>query len=989
MEKKWQDSKKLGFGVLLVLLIIFVALFLLKGSKPSEEIFEKDFDNVYILEDDHYYLKRLNKDKKFEIESTSPSFQVEDEDGNRLDLEIISKKDNKYEILPPQKGYEEGKEYFLILDEGTRFTDENYQDARTLTIKIDRDQVEEYAFKDLVIETDREIEVLSQEKIKTDLDLKEGEILIGTPKNVEPFAYKIESVLPQDEYEVSLPALDEIYEEIDLYGEYKLRFSKQESDNIKMSLENSLRESDWFKSFRVNAESYGLTSFLDVSLENVDEALRGSIVITLDSDKPSAMGEAMLKNEDLKDFFDKNRVQIVHKFEMEFTYFLDVKNLGDMDMSLNFNLVSDNELTFEPKDILSLDKKEDDLAEWAKVKAFVQEVFDDNENKESFQFIYEAINYKQYLTVLPGLYFEFRMGPGLSMEGDIKLNFREAHSQQLNQGLRFKDYQFTRYYHEKEKARERKISLNGEAYFGGGLFTESNLVFIDKGIAYFSLGADAGFDSYLKSKQEIDFEALEKSKAEVFVDLGVFANFGFSAEVNYLLGKYRFEPEGIKLRKVLYEYGRDFLERSVKADDSKPYLEIEKVKDEVTVEEFFASNENFPYNIFPEEMKKKEDPHTSERIRLNIDSQDAREAEKFYQANLEKSLRLNRGEDPLSNPLMWAFTSVLDYYEEEDVFSMIWISGYYIRNSGVTDYELYYLSFDLNTGDLIELDQVLDAKDYASIQEEILRDAQERVRPSEDRIDNRRYPQTLTYVDTVFDQKDFDPEKIRDASQSYVYIGKDYPFMLKDGKIHLRYEIKYLENYSGETYLLGETVYFEAGGEKDQEGLSFQDVFSYQEVIDLYEQYNDNDELQVFENTNQVAYLYNMGYYDAISYTFFDLNKDGREEMLIAFRTESGFNLIDLYTIQDGRLIRLTKGHDSLERMGERIFVSILRDGRLYEMGSANGSEKVYAVYEISKDGKQMDKIKENINKAYPFDENDIMDLNDLEWLDITLPNGV
>lgn len=157
----------------------------------------------------------------------------------------------------------------------------------------------------------------------------------------------------------------------------------------------------------------------------------------------------------------------------------------------------------------------------------------------------------------------------------------------------------------------------------------------------------------------------------------------------------------------------------------------------------------------------------------------------------------------------------------------------------------------------------------------------------------------------------------------------------------------------------------------------------YQEGIETYAQYEDNEDLNEFENTSIVAHSVNMGYYEAISYTFYDLNEDGIDEMIMALRSDDYHSIVDFYTLKNNEMIRLTSGKGTLEMIGERVSAHILKDGKILTIGSSGAMDTYYSLYEMNEDANELDHLIETHNDPSIFNEEDKININELEWTDI------
>ena len=102
------------------------------------------------------------------------------------------------------------------------------------------------------------------------------------------------------------------------------------------------------------------------------------------------------------------------------------------------------------------------------------------------------------------------------------------------------------------------------------------------------------------------------------------------------------------------------------------------------------------------------------------------------------------------------------------------------------------------------------------------------------------------------------------------------------------------------------------------------------------------------------------GFYTDVVYHKTDLNNDGVDELLLAIEMKSGEkSLLDIRTLKDGKVIRLTNQENRLDQIGERMTVGILPDNSLLYRGAGTATSHIYAHYQFSEDGQSLVKGKE------------------------------
>ena len=139
------------------------------------------------------------------------------------------------------------------------------------------------------------------------------------------------------------------------------------------------------------------------------------------------------------------------------------------------------------------------------------------------------------------------------------------------------------------------------------------------------------------------------------------------------------------------------------------------------------------------------------------------------------------------------------------------------------------------------------------------------------------------------------------------------------------------------------------------------DYSSYNKVLDDYEKVAKGT-LSTGMDVNPLAgqVKSSQGFYTDVVYHKTDLNNDGVDELLLALEMKSGEkSLLDIRTLKDGKVIRLTNQENRLDQIGERMTVGILPDNSLLYRGAGTATSHIYAHYQFSEDGQSLVKGKE------------------------------
>lgn len=139
------------------------------------------------------------------------------------------------------------------------------------------------------------------------------------------------------------------------------------------------------------------------------------------------------------------------------------------------------------------------------------------------------------------------------------------------------------------------------------------------------------------------------------------------------------------------------------------------------------------------------------------------------------------------------------------------------------------------------------------------------------------------------------------------------------------------------------------------------DYSSYNKVLDDYEKVAKGT-LSTGMDVNPLASQVksSQGFYTDVVYHKTDLNNDGVDELLLALEMKGGGkSLLDIRTLKDRKVIRLTNQENHLDQIGERMTVGILPDNSLLYRGAGTATSHIYAHYQFSEDGQSLVKAKE------------------------------
>lgn len=229
---------------------------------------------------------------------------------------------------------------------------------------------------------------------------------------------------------------------------------------------------------------------------------------------------------------------------------------------------------------------------------------------------------------------------------------------------------------------------------------------------------------------------------------------------------------------------------SIKIEEDKDYLVIEFIDDLPSAYEVFAEL------TIGEEIR-------SNKAFLNIDSDDARLFQTQYDNMLESALSIAK-EAVEDNGQQWSYVAVQDTFKNENLLSFKWVAGWFLYRSGGMSHENYFSTFDLNSGNAVHLKELIDPNKYIAIQDMIVSDVKTAIQEiNHDFFFDEHYPETIEFIDTVYDDIEVNQESTDDYDKTFVYISSPYDFMVTENKIYIKYEVFYMFASNSNTYPIG------------------------------------------------------------------------------------------------------------------------------------------------------------------------------------------
>lgn len=309
--------KRLSSKIIIVLsiLIIFFIIFLLliKTLKKNNNEFiigktleiENSSDYLVQYENGDYYLMKANADITFLVTSDGSEVKYKIFDEEEKEVKTTIKKKKKYYEIASSNHYEAGKTYKMVLENGV-FVDEKLKKIETLYFTIVRPNANTQILNEKVIKVDNNIITNILEKdhyyqITSNLEYKKGDILYYQNKN-DVMVFKIDNIISNNGtfiMDTQNPTLEEIFKELDIYGEFNLNITDFiPNDDLKDYIEVAIEKSDLFNNIIPSVKA---DSLFDINIRpQSDGSARVNVSILLKSDEFNPFNIKILKKHDIK-----------------------------------------------------------------------------------------------------------------------------------------------------------------------------------------------------------------------------------------------------------------------------------------------------------------------------------------------------------------------------------------------------------------------------------------------------------------------------------------------------------------------------------------------------------------------------------------------------------------------------------------------------------------------------------------------------------------
>ena len=214
--------------VLLLLLIGTIGTYYLINNKkgPIEHLVYDEFDTIGgKINDNTYYIFGAKKDIAFEIiKQNDFSYEMVNKNGDKINSQLVDDM-----IKAPDEMYEEGMTYYLKIKNGN-FKDNKYKDVNEIIFNVARSAKQMLIVKENDLKVNLKDIRINDNSIKINGDYKENDIIVVYNDDKLIGAYKIGKEITTNEYEYSIPKINEVFSDIDYYGKERINLANYVND---------------------------------------------------------------------------------------------------------------------------------------------------------------------------------------------------------------------------------------------------------------------------------------------------------------------------------------------------------------------------------------------------------------------------------------------------------------------------------------------------------------------------------------------------------------------------------------------------------------------------------------------------------------------------------------------------------------------------------------------------------------------------------------
>ena len=125
--------------------------------------------------------------------------------------------------------------------------------------------------------------------------------------------------------------------------------------------------------------------------------------------------------------------------------------------------------------------------------------------------------------------------------------------------------------------------------------------------------------------------------------------------------------------------------------------------------------------------------------------------------------------------------------------------------------------------------------------------------------------------------------------------------------------------------------------------------------------------------------------YSGLQYSLYDLDQDGTDELLIALKTYSNYyDLLDIRTLKNGEVIRLTNAENNLDFIGERVHFNPLENGYFQLSTRVSTNQIQLKLYKLNQDRTQLELVSESDTEEGLGTKPPSLDIRSFSWKSVT-----
>ena len=473
--------------------------------------------------------------------------------------------------------------------------------------------MEAYKFTDAVVESKALVTELDANTIRVgDIEVQPGEILFGKNEDNSYYAYKIEELLSDSTAAVSVPALDEIYAELDVYGEYQfdvndLAVNPDLEDEIRQNVRNSGFFSALVVTAYANEDEKDATVDVTIIKDHKAKTVKCVVTITLEPGENGLFGFKELKN---------HSVSLTLTSTLGLTARCNFQGFRNWDVSAS--VASDFEWKIEIsylKKIIDKDPALDKLllprdedAEINDFQKYVKEITEalDKAAADATAGELKLFDWDVPIIHVPGLYFSAEIKLDLSVKAMASVTIGQDSTVVYTVGICLIDSEFEPYSSCYHSENDVSFSLRGRLEAKAGPKLEITAFFVSERIANVKLSPSIGL--YVKV-----FAAVPVSSGDAdldsfwygYLEPGIYVGCSFDASIN-LLGK----KLGFSYQLIDEEIEFEFLtigEDEIVTGFSPSITSVRAVNSRVNVPEFILEYYDVKSGIFSSKKLKSKD----------------------------------------------------------------------------------------------------------------------------------------------------------------------------------------------------------------------------------------------------------------------------------------------------------------------------------------------------------------------------------------------